>query len=206
MSDSDEVYTSAEEFSRTPSPSPPSSFGEDLLHLQNGVALLPEISVEHQQPLDEGPKTFQLNSIFDTPVGDTDSSKDVKLLRENFFSKPKNKLPQSAAKMVDDDEDEPEVIEWNDDDDEGVAGLPAFARKLFIDKAVVDDGGKEASSARAPIERAVHKKAYARDRIHLRSDVPIRPEDAVNEGPHVNYSDEVTVRGGGGETFPNTEV
>uniref|UniRef100_A0AC34GJ21 DEAD/DEAH box helicase domain-containing protein n=1 Tax=Panagrolaimus sp. ES5 TaxID=591445 RepID=A0AC34GJ21_9BILA len=61
-------------------------------------------------------------------------------------------------------------------------------------------------TARAPIERPVHTKAYARDRIHLRSDIPIRPEDEIKEGPHVNFDHQVTVRGGGGEIFPNTDV
>jgi hypothetical protein len=221
--DSDEEYTSAEEISSSPIPSspirssspvssPPSSFEivEKVLTSQNeGAVAAAEIPVEEEKVsvIDEGPKFFQLKSV----LANDDSSKDVKLLKQNFFSKPKSENDTRIANlMLDDDEEETEVIECFDDAATklDIQKLPHFAQKLFKDTAAAAVDGKEEApdDAQKPHGRPVHTKHYARDRIVLPTKMATRPDNKIKEGPNVNYDHEVTVKGGEKEEFPNTDV
>uniref|UniRef100_A0AC35F6V6 ATP-dependent RNA helicase n=1 Tax=Panagrolaimus sp. PS1159 TaxID=55785 RepID=A0AC35F6V6_9BILA len=221
--DSDEEYTSAEEISSSPIPSspirsssplssPPSSFEivEKVLISQNEEAVAAaDIPLEEEKVavIDEGPKSFQLKSV----LANDDSSKDVKLLKANFFSKPKPKNDTRIANlMLDDDEEETEVVECFDDavTKLDIQKLPHFAQKLFKDNAAAAVDGKEEAldDAEKPHGRPVHTKHYARDRIVLPARMATRPENEIKEGPNVNYDHEVTVKGGENEEFPNSDV
>jgi hypothetical protein len=224
--DSDEEYTSAEEISSSPIPSspirssspvssPPSSFEvvEKVLSSQNEEAVAAaDVPVDEEKVvvIDEGPKSFQLKSVLANDGGD--SSKDVKLLKANFFSRPKSKndTPRIANLMLDDDEEETEVVECFDDaaTKVDIQKLPQFAQKLFKDTAAaaVDEKEEAPDDAQKPHGLPVHTKHYARDRIVLPAKMATRPDNEIKEGPNVNYDHEVTVRGGGKEEFPNTDV
>uniref|UniRef100_A0AC34FXB6 ATP-dependent RNA helicase n=1 Tax=Panagrolaimus sp. ES5 TaxID=591445 RepID=A0AC34FXB6_9BILA len=138
--------------------------------------------------IDEGPQSFQLHSLLDD---DDESLKDVKLLRENFFSKPYSKNSGSSSKKSN-------LQDVVHDVEENVTNLPANYSNLSIKVK-----GEE-TSLRPSVERPCHTNAN--DKIRLRSNIPIRPEDKIIEGPHANYNDQVSIRGGGNETFPDTNV